>query len=630
MTQVSSDLESALRLHQSGRLQEAERLYREVVRDDPFDSDALHLLGVTAHQQGRNDEAADYIIQAITIRPMVAEFHNNLGSVLHAMSRSEEAVAAYEEAIRLAPDDADSHFNLGNILSYLERFDQAAVSFEKTVELRSTFAEAYFSLGNVQKKLGRHADAANSYQRTLHIVPDYAKAHNNLGTALHDQGRIEEALPCYRQALQLDPHSADAYNNLGTALKKLERYDEAIDSYENALRLDPESVAVHFNLGNAYREQGNLHEAVQSYLQTLNRDSDHFEARINLAVSHKDLGEPKKAILCYEHVLKDRSDCAEAHFNRSLVWLQAGDLQRGWEEYEWRWKQDATQPRFQMPGWDGTPLEQKTILVFAEQGVGDEIMFASCLPDVIAISKKCIVECDRRLLPLFERSFPEAVFLPKPADQRPAANGLLSSVDVQCGIGSLPRWTRKTWEDFPTRDRYLETDSSLREKWNSRLAELGKGLKIGISWRGGKEADVRRKRSTNLGQWKNLFEISGVHFVNLQYGDCSAELREASHHLGIVIHDWDDADPLSNLDEFAAQIAELDIVISVDNSTVHLAGALGVPTWVLLPLAADWRWRPCRDHTPWYACLKLFQQPKRNDWSTLFDQVTTELRHRIS
>ncbi|MCH7988091.1 MAG: glycosyltransferase family protein [Planctomycetes bacterium] len=414
------------------------------------------------------------------------------------------------------------------------------------------------------------------------------------------------------------------------ALKELDRFDEAIHSYENALRLDPDYVAVHFNLGNAYREQGHLDEAVEGYLQALKRDADHFEARVNLAVVHKDLGEPKKAALCYEHVLKDRPDCAEAHFNRSLVWLQTGDFQRGWEEYEWRWKHDAKPPRFSMPQWDGTSLEQKTLLIFAEQGVGDEIMFASCLPDVIAISKRCVVECDRRLVPLFERSFPKAVFLAKPADGNAESNDLLSSVDVQCGIGSLPRWTRRTVEDFPNRDRYLETDSSLREKWRSRLAELGDGLKVGISWRGGKDANVRRKRSTNLDQWKTLFEISGVHFVNLQYGNCTTELQNANNDVGIVIHDWDDADPLSNLDEFAAQIAELDLVISVDNSTVHLAGALGVPTWVLLPSAADWRWIRNHDDTPWYSSLKLFQQPTRSDWSTLFGKVATALRHKIS
>lgn len=626
MTQVSNSLETALMLHQSGRLQAAEKLYREIVRADPFDSDALHLLGVAVHQQGRNDEAVESILQAIAVRPNASAFHNNLGAVFHALGRSSEAVAAYHQAIRLNGNDPDSHFNLANVLLSLNQLEDAATSFEKTVALRPMFVEAQFSLGKILRTLGRSTEAESCFKLMLQMEPDHAEAHNYLGTVVHDQGRIEEAISSYRDALELNSEYAVAHNNLGTALKDRGDYEDAIHHYQQALKLKPRLTEVYFNLGNAFREQGLLEQAVGNYHKALYFNPDDFQSRVNLAVTHKDRAEPAKAVLCYQHVLRDRPDNAEARFNRALLRLQAGDYQFGWDEYEWRWKYNEVPPRFQFPEWDGSSLEEKTILIYAEQGVGDEVMFASCLPQMIQNAKQCLVECEPRLLPLLERAFPQARFLAKPADQNRQMNEILASVNCQSAIGSLPRWLRRSTAEFPPAKPYLLPDPQQRNYWKNRLADLGSGLKIGISWRGGKDVDVRRKRSTTLTQWKTLLKTPNVHWLNLQYGDCSAELRQFQNESDAIIHDFDELDPLADLDGFAALISELDLVISIDNSTVHLAGASGIPTWILLPHVADWRWLRNQETTPWYSSVKLFRQPARDDWTSLFQQVSHALQ----
>jgi hypothetical protein len=275
---------------------------------------------------------------------------------------------------------------------------------------------------------------------------------------------------------------------------------------------------------------------------------------------------------------------------------------------------------FSQPLWDGSSLKGKTLFVQAEQGIGDEIMFASCLEEVINQADLCIVECDERLVPLFARSFLKAMVI-KHISSKDTYPTDLPPVDMRISIGSLPSFLRPNLSSFPQKKSYLISDVHKVEYWRNRIAELGKGLKIGISWRGGITPLVIRRRSIVLEQWSKLFSIPGIHFINLQYGDCKDELAEAKEKLGITIHDWEDADPLKDLDGFAAQISALDMVISVDNSTVHMAGALGVPVWVLLPFVCDWRWMRKIDDTPWYTTVRLFRQTSLGDWDGVFEHV---------
>jgi hypothetical protein len=275
--------------------------------------------------------------------------------------------------------------------------------------------------------------------------------------------------------------------------------------------------------------------------------------------------------------------------------------------------------------WDGGPLQGKTLLVHAEQGIGDEIMFASCFPDLLEQAGHLIIDCDARLAPLFSRSFPGASVHGGAQDEGPAWLDALPRADVQIPAGSLPRYLRPTLEAFPAQAGYLQADPARRELWRQRLAALGPGLKVGISWRGGRDAVQMAKRSVPLTQWGPILHVPGVQFVSLQHGDYDAELGQAREQLGVPIQHWPEIDPLTDMDGFAALIAALDLVIAIDNSTVHLAGALNTPVWCLQPFAPDWRWLLDTEHCHWYPSLTHFRQPRPGQWQAVLDTAGARL-----
>jgi len=551
-------LHQALNQHKAGKLVQAEKLYRNILRFDPQHADALHLLGVAAYQQGRNQQAVDWISRAIAINTRSATYHSNLGAALRAAGCLPEAVSSFRQALALTPENAEIHYNLGNSLKDLQQFDAALESYEQAVKRK----------------------------------PDLAEAYNNMGDSLKQLGRIEEAISAHKQGLQINPRLVEAHFNLGNALRATERLEEALNSYEQTLRLKP----------------------------------DYIEAHVNLGYTLEDLGKMAEAVTCYEQALRIDSDCATAHFNRALAWLRQGDFKRGWTEYEWRWRQNKKgPPEIGLPRWQGEPLAECTILITAEQGIGDEIMFASCIPDVLEQSAGVVVECDSRLVGLFERSFPEAKIVANPVLQFLENENTIHRPDVQIPIASLPRFFRPELKSFPEHHGYLTANPERVAFWRKQFDQLGPGLKVGISWRGGKDPIVRSRRSTTLDQWKPVLSIPDVQFINLQYGYCQAELKAVREQSGIEIHDWEAADPLRNLDDFAAEIAALDLAISADSATVHTAGALGVSVWTLLPFASDWRWLLGRNDSPWYPSMRLFRQTQFGKWDDVFHRVWEEL-----
>jgi hypothetical protein len=427
----------------------------------------------------------------------------------------------------------------------------------------------------------------------------------------------------YVLALKIKPDYADAHYNLATVLKSLERYSEAESFFRHALKIRPDFAEAHNNLGVALRKQGRTQEAIESIAEALRLQPGFFEAFNNLGVTLRENGRIEEAIQSCEHAIAQKPDFADAHLNLGLALLHAGRLARGWKEYEWRGiNKGATQRSIPAPRWDGSPLKTETLLIYAEQGIGDQIMFASLLPDVLKRAERSIVECDVRLVELFARSFPGMTAIPWAKD--PASSGF-PHLDYAIPLGSLPLHLRPDLKSYPRQKAYLVPDARKTEDWRERIGTIGDGLKVGISWRGGKDVSVSHLRSITLDQWSPLLSLPGVQFVNLQYGDCKEELNEIRQKLGVTIHDWEEADPLKDLDGFAAQIAALDLVISVDNSTVHMAGAVGVPTWALMPRGSDWRWMRYAEDTPWYSTVRLFRQQNHKDWSSVFIMLSALL-----
>ena len=504
--------------------------------------------------------------------------------------------------------------------------DEAIESYQKAVQLNPNFPEAYNNLGLALHRKNMLDEAIESYQKAVQLNPKYSDAYNNLADALSIKGQIKAAVSYYEKALLFNPDCPDIYVNLGNVYLKTGHIEKSIRYFKKAQDMSNPNLPAIFNgLGNAFLSMNQYSEAISYFQKAMEHKPSDLNSYINIGVAQKDQGNFNEAMLWYEKALTLDPNAAEAHWNMASILLLNGNFRDGWDKYEWRWKtKDRCQPNLSQPTWEGSSLQDKVLFVYAEQGVGDEIMFASCLPEIIDQANMCIAECDNRLIPLFERAFPKAIFRNTMGEDNPFPSNL-PQIDMRIALGSLPKYLRSDISKFPERTFYLIADSKQTEIWEQRYKELKGLIKIGISWRGGKEIKIQQQRSIGLKHFKALFSINGIEFINLQYGDCAEELKDAVEKLGIKIHDLEGVDPLKDLDGFAAKIAALDLVISVDNSTVHMAGALGVPVWALLPYVCDWRWMLDYEDTPWYESVRLFRQKTPGDWGEVVGAISQRL-----
>jgi hypothetical protein len=431
----------------------------------------------------------------------------------------------------------------------------------------------------------RPAKALEHYLRALSFWPDHAPSHNNIGVIRQQWGELQAAAAAYEMAVQANPRFGLAWYNLGNCLREDNRLDKASECYRRALALMP---------------------------------TDH-ETRINLAIALKDLRQFDEALALLDEIPISSLHRPKAQLNRSMVHLVRGELGPGWDDYEGRLELESIQRSFRALRWNGAALDGRSILLLSEQGIGDQVMFASCVPDLLKGAGPSFVECDPRLVPLFARSFPRLTATARPADA--AALPPVEQFDLVEYLGTLPRYFRRRIEDFPQTAGYLRPDPYLVAKWRSSLARFGGALKVGISWSGGKDAETRRRRSIPLDLWGPIFQVPGVQFVNIQYGRTATEAIQANDRLGIALDDGSDCDPLRDLDYFAAKLAALDLVLTVDNSTAHLAAAIGKPVWTLLPFASDWRWMLDRESTPWYPTMRLLRCRAADNWSELVQRA---------
>jgi Flp pilus assembly protein TadD len=449
------------------------------------------------------------------------------------------------------------------------------------------------------------------------------------GVKYRAENRIAEALACYERAVSLARDHARAHNNIGVIRQQQGEPAAAEAAYRRAVEADPEFGLAWFNLGNCFRQDNRLDEAQAAYRRTLTLMPDDAETRINLAIVLRDLRQFDQSLALLGEIPAASSEHAKARLNTAFVHLARGELGPGWGDYEARLAVDAEARSVPTKcRWDGKPLGERSMLVLSEQGIGDQVMFASCIPELIAgkcseDSTQISVECDHRLVPLFARSFPQLKVLAKtiPSDRLPS----VEPVDVIEHIGSLPRFLRIRVEDFPRSDGFLRADAGRVAEWRRTFARFGGALKVGISWQGGKDFETRRRRSIPLDMWEPIFKVPGVRFVNLQYGPAAAEAALARDRFGIELDDGTDCNPLVDLDDFTAKITALDLVLSVDSSTVHLAASLGRPVWSLLPHAADWRWMLDGETTPWYPTMRLLRCQRPDDWGELLRRVGRRL-----
>jgi tetratricopeptide (TPR) repeat protein len=421
--------------------------------------------------------------------------------------------------------------------------------------------------------------------------------------------------------LAIDPRHPDALHLLGMIAYQTGRDNAAVELIRKAIAIKGDAASYHSNLGNVLQSQGELAEAGASYQRALMLKPDLAEVHLNLGNIFKSLGDVDSSLSCYRRALALNPASAEAAVAESMALLLRGNFASGWKNFEQRWqtKDYDTQMRtYAQPLWNGEKLATGRLLIWGEQGIGDEIMFAGLIPDAIRTGNRCMLDCDARLRPLFSRSFPSVEVVSSIARE----NHLDFDIAAHLPSGSLPGLFRNSTAAFEaTTSPYLVADPSVRSRFRARYAD-GRKL-VGLAWHT-KNKKTGRSRSIDLALLAPLFSRPGIRWVSLQYGD-SGTLEEQARaaHAPVLIDP--EVDQLTNLDDFAAQIAAMDLVITIDNSTAHLAGALGVPTWVLLPFAPDWRWQlNCAD-SPWYPTLRLFRQPRLGDWQSVVRSVANAL-----
>jgi tetratricopeptide (TPR) repeat protein len=515
---TSRTLDRAIGLHQSGRLAEAEQLYREILSADSRQFDALHMLGVIRHQQSRNSDALALIERALQLRPGSILARGNLGVVLLGLKRFEEALAAFDAVLAATPEDEQAHNNRGNVLQGLKRYDEALACYDRALALR----------------------------------PDFVLAHNNRGNAMLELQRCDEAIACYDRALALMPDYPEALRNRAAALQALNRYEDALADYQRVLAFDPGD--------------------------------------------------------------------ADAQWSESLAHLCLGDFAAGLPKFEARWRTSDSSGRapFPHPLWLGeTPLAGRTILLHAEQGLGDTLQFVRYAPLVAGRGGDVVLAVHHEI---------KSLVMGMPGVRAVFAEGEpLPPFELRCPLLSLPLAFGTSVQTIPAQIPYLEAPSERLARWADRLPR-GSGLRVGVAWSGNPEQRNDFKRSLTFDQLSPLWDIPGIEFVSLQKDVRITDVATLRRRSSVT----DLSSELADFADTAAAMAQLDLVISVCTSTAHLAGALGRPLWVMLPFSADWRWLVGREDSPWYPSARLFRQSQPGDWAGVIERVANELRRHTA
>jgi hypothetical protein len=437
----------------------------------------------------------------------------------------------------------------------------------------------------------------------------------------HQAGRLREAERIYQRILATDAHQSDSLHLLGMVAYQDGRQDSAVGLIRKAISIDGWQAAYHSNLGTVLQAQGKLEEAATCYKQALFLQPDLAEVHTNLGNIFQALDKLDDAAASHERALALSPYLPEAHYNLGLAQLLKGNFLSGWPNLEWRWhtKDHETPMRnYPQPLWNGKKLTSGRLLLWGEQGVGDEIMFAGLIPEVIQSGNRCVLDCDPRLQSLFARSFPEIEVAPRYDSTYTPGPDIVAHLPS----GSLPNLLRQSSAAFAaTACPYLFADPMARQRLRQRYAD-GRRV-IGLAWHTNNRK-TGADRSVDLSLFAPLFARTDIRWISLQYGSHDELENQAAAAKAPILIDRH-VDQLSDIDGFAAQVAAMDMVITIDNSTAHLAGALGVPTWVMLPFARDWRWFQARKDSPWYPTLRLFRQPQRGDWHSVLQQMQQDL-----
>ena len=615
---VASRLELGIAHLQAGRTADAEACFRQVLEILPTHPDALHLLGYTAIATQRDAAGVELIQQAIHHNRSNPDYYAHLGAGYSNLGQLQQALESYTDALSLRSNLPAVLYSRANVLARLNRLEEALADYERACSLKPDYTDAVNAAGMILHKLGRHAEAETKFLHALRLHPQHLLTLILRGALMRDLKRFDEAVSSLNAAIALKGDVPEALHERGLVFMAVGKFADAIADFERAASLKPDFSEAYSDFGCALTKTRQLETATETFRKALAIDPRHVAALNNLGSVLVDLDRPLEALGYFDRAIAVDPGYAEAHLNKAIIMLRLGDLQRGWIEYEWRWKcpsQNLVHRPFDKPLWLGAePIAGKVMLIHNDQGLGDALQFCRYVPLLKARGAEIILEIDGPLSALLSRL---------PGISRCLAKGApLPPFDFHCPLTSLPLAFSTTLDTIPAEVPYLPRAS---EEAGPQLGP-SKRPRIGLVWSGNPHHLNDHNRSLPFKDLLPLLDGVEAQFVSLQKNARPEDeelLRQRSDVLdfGPALRDFADT---------AALVEQLDLVISVDTSVAHLAGGLGRPLWVLLPYIPDWRWLLERDDSPWYPTARLFRQTAARDWAEVVERVRAALADWIA
>lgn len=622
----ATELDRALAAINAGRFEEAHRGLSQLLRRLPGHIDAHYLQGVAAQSLNRVDEALLHYNKVLKKAPQHSGAHYHKALALAGLDRHAEALISHDAAVRLLPDNFWALVNRGNSQAALQRYQAAIADYDRALQIKPDFPEALTNKGNALTELGLFEQALAHHQRALQIDPAHLAAWVNLSGTCIKARRFAQAVEAADRAVQLHPANVDALVHKGVALTELGQEVQALTVLEQATRLEPDHPLAWVSLGNAQAALLRYTDALASYDRGMARQPQSVQALTNKASALDDINQNAEAEESYLQALAIEPENPDTHWNLSVLLLKQSRFNDAWPHFEYRWgmsnsgkKQIATQH----PRWDGQASE-RPLLLWGEQGIGDQTLYASILPELTDLPQRKTVALDKRLIPLFQRSLPGFEFID--LEQVSDALGFVEHLP----LGSLPGLFRPDLDSFGRAHHpFLLADGARSAALRSLIARPGK-LICGVSWWSNRKG-IGKHKSISLAQMLTPLASDPLHFVNLQYGDTAAERDALQAQHGITVQNVDEVDNFNDIDGLAALIQACDVVITTSNTTAHLAGALGKQTLLLLPSGKGrlWYWVEHEGHSLWYPSIMMCQQTTAGDWLEPLRIMKAHLEQRL-
>jgi tetratricopeptide (TPR) repeat protein len=611
---ISKSIQLAYQYYQTGNFHQAKNTCAEILKEQPNNEEIIYLLGIVYVK------LEEYVLAMQSLKKSLQFNPNNvyacvvLGAVYQRQGEVDEAITCYKKALQINPNLADVHNNLGSLLREKKQFNEAIVCYQTALKINPDYIHTYINMANIFLEIKQLDEAITCCQKAIQINPNVDEAYAKIGLALTDMGRSDEANSFYRKANQLNPNNRIALYGLCTILQCKGQLDEASQYYHKLLELDPNYAKAHYGLGFTFRDKGQLDEAINCFQKAIKLKPTFIEAHIGLGSAFLKKGQIDEASTSYQNAIELDSDNPIAHHDWAFCLISLGDLSHGWKEHQWVYKtQEGINflQNYSEPLWTGFDISGLTVLLhdgpLGSFGFGDTIQFIRYAPLIVERGAKVIFECKKELISLLKNV--------DGVNQIMELGGKPFRFDVHCHLMDLPFIFDISLDNIPANVPYISVNPALIHKWGEKIQQERATLKVGLVWGGGSG------KYCNLKTYSLLGSLDKIIFYSLQKGPAADEAKNPPDGMQFI----DLTNEIYDFTDTAALIEHLDLVISVDTSVAHLAGALGKPVWTLLPFASCWRWMRNSEDSPWYPTMRLFRQPSPGDWESVIIKVKDEL-----